>query len=74
MTDAQIVKKTLVYDVWYKLWRLAVRMPDGAVVERHLESHGDAVAVLPYDPVRRVAMLVTMPHASLLAAPPRSWR
>jgi nudix-type nucleoside diphosphatase (YffH/AdpP family) len=65
---ATIVARTLVYDGWYKLWRLRVRMPGGAEVERHLEDHGAAVAVLPYDPVRRVAMLVSMPRAPVIDA------
>lgn len=65
---AEILSRTLVYDGWYKLWRLCVRMPDGAEVERHLEDHGAAVAVLPYDPDRRVAMLVSMPRAPVILA------
>jgi nudix-type nucleoside diphosphatase (YffH/AdpP family) len=63
-----IVERTLVYDHWYRLWRLKVRMPNGAEVERHLEDHGSAVALLPYDPERRVAMLVSMPRAPVLDA------
>jgi nudix-type nucleoside diphosphatase (YffH/AdpP family) len=43
-------------------------MPDGVEVERHLLDNGQAVAVLPYDPVRRVVMLVTQPRAAVLAA------
>ncbi|RYH30795.1 MAG: ADP-ribose pyrophosphatase, partial [Alcaligenaceae bacterium] len=63
-----IVARTLVYDGFYRLWRLRVLMPDGAAVERHLEDHGAAVAVLPYDPVRRVALLVAMPRAPVIDA------
>lgn len=65
---ATIIARTLVYDGWYKLWRLTVRMPGGAEVERHLEDHGPAVAVLPYDPARRVAMLVSMSRAPVIDA------
>ena len=65
---ATIITRTLVYDGWYKFWRLRVRMPDGTEVERHLEDHGAAVAVLPYDPARRVAMLVSMPRAPVIDA------
>jgi nudix-type nucleoside diphosphatase (YffH/AdpP family) len=65
---ATILSRLLVYDGWYKLWRLRVRMPNGAEVERHLEDHGAAVAVLPYDPVRRVCLLVSMPRAPVIAA------
>lgn len=65
---AEIIARRLVYDGWYKFWRLELRLPDGMVVERHLLDNGSAVAVLPYDPVRRVVMLVSQPRAAVLAA------
>jgi hypothetical protein len=34
-----------------------------AVVDRGVEDHGDAVAVLPFDPVRRTALLVRILRA-----------
>ena len=40
--------------------RLRVRLADGAEVIREVESHGDAVAVLPYDPERRSALIVRL--------------
>lgn len=43
-------------------------MPDGKRVERHLLDNGSAVAVLPYDPVRRVCLLIDQPRAGVLAA------
>jgi len=30
-----------------------IRLPNGQIVEREIEDHGTAVAVLPFDPVRR---------------------
>jgi nudix-type nucleoside diphosphatase (YffH/AdpP family) len=33
-------------------------LPDGRIVKREIEDHGSAVCVLPYDPVRRMAILV----------------
>lgn len=68
MTVARITRRTLVYDGWYKFYRLDVEMPDGTMVERHLLDNGSAVAVLPYDPVRRVCMLIHQPRAGVLAA------
>jgi nudix-type nucleoside diphosphatase (YffH/AdpP family) len=59
---ARIVSKEVVFDGWYKFYRMMVEMPDGAVVERELIHRGSAVAVLPYDPVRRVCMLITQPR------------
>ncbi|MBT2245054.1 MULTISPECIES: ADP-ribose pyrophosphatase [Sphingobium] len=67
MTSARIVADTLVYDGWYKLRRLCVRMPCGTEVERHVEEHGDAAAVLPYDPERRMALVISLPRAPILA-------
>jgi nudix-type nucleoside diphosphatase (YffH/AdpP family) len=40
--------------------RLRLRLADGAEVIREIESHGDAVAVLPYDPARRTALIVSL--------------
>lgn len=65
---ATILDRVLVYDGWYKLWRVALRHADGNVVERHIEDHGAAVAVLPYDPVRRCALVVSMPRAPVIDA------
>ena len=43
-----------------------VKLPDGAIVERELMHRGSAVAVLPYDPVRRMVMLITQPRPGAL--------
>jgi len=67
MTAPRIVEQVPVYDGWYRLHRLALEMPDGAVAERHLLECRPAAAVLPYDPVRRVAMFVTQPRAAVIA-------
>lgn len=40
--------------------------PDGKTFRREIEHHGDAVAVLPYDPERRTALLVTLPRAPVI--------
>jgi nudix-type nucleoside diphosphatase (YffH/AdpP family) len=65
---AEILDRRLVYDGWYRFWVLRLRLPDGAEVERHLLDNGQAVAVLPYDAERRVAMLITQPRVAVLAA------
>ena len=64
----RIETKELVYDRWLRLFRTEMRMPDGSLAERHLEDHGTAVAVLPYDPERRVALLIRQPRASVVNA------
>lgn len=65
---AEILEQRLVYDGWYRFWVLRLRLPDGAQVERHLLDNGLGVAVLPYDSVRRVAMLITQPRAPVIVA------
>ncbi|MFH6783846.1 MULTISPECIES: NUDIX domain-containing protein [Methylobacterium] len=47
-----------VYEGWARYLVADVRMPDGQHVGREVEDHGPAVAVLPYDSERRVALLV----------------
>ena len=56
-----IVERETVYDGWIHLDRVSLQMADGVVVERHVEDHGVSVTVLPYDPERRTALLVSMP-------------
>jgi nudix-type nucleoside diphosphatase (YffH/AdpP family) len=65
---ARIISEELVYGGWNRLTRVALAMPDGAVVERHIEDHGTSVTVLPYDPERRTALLVSMPRAAVIRA------
>jgi nudix-type nucleoside diphosphatase (YffH/AdpP family) len=43
---------------WTQLLLATVRLPDGKLIRREIEDHGAAVAVLPYHPVRRTAVLV----------------
>ncbi len=43
---------------WTRLLIASVRLPGGHIVRREIEGHGAAVAVLPYDPGRRTAILV----------------
>jgi len=68
MGTAEIIEQQTVYSGWYRLSRLTVRMPNGAVVERHLLDNGSATAVLPYDPLRRTCILIEQPRAAVLHA------
>ncbi|BCM85136.1 NUDIX domain-containing protein [Methylobacterium indicum] len=54
----RIVGTRTVYEGWARYLVAEVRMPDGTRIGREVEDHGPAVAVLPYDPERRVALLV----------------
>ncbi|QTC91185.1 NUDIX hydrolase [Brevundimonas goettingensis] len=65
---AEVVRDVEILGGWVKVRRTEVRMPDGAVVERHIEDHGPGVAVLPYDPVRKVALVISQPRVPVLLA------
>jgi nudix-type nucleoside diphosphatase (YffH/AdpP family) len=49
--------KTL-YEGWGKFQKLMIRTAGGAMMEREVEDHGSAAAVLPFDRERRTAVLV----------------
>ncbi len=57
MTEIVAVRE--VYRGWSRFSLVKFRLADGAVVERCVEDHGRAAVVLPYDPERRVALLVS---------------
>jgi nudix-type nucleoside diphosphatase (YffH/AdpP family) len=54
-----------VHSGWLDLHIVGLTAPDGTVYDRYVEDHGRAVAVLPYNPETRMALLVTMPRAAL---------
>ncbi|KQP30502.1 NUDIX hydrolase [Methylobacterium sp. Leaf104] len=56
---APIIRGTrIVHDGWSRFLVAEVTMADGTRLAREIEDHGRAAAVLPYDPTRRVALLV----------------
>lgn len=62
-----VQSREVVYKGWSSLSR--VTLSDGnATFNREVEDHGRAAAVLPFDPERRVALLVSMPRAPVLLA------
>ena len=54
----QIAQIDTKHDGWSKYRLITVRLADGKTIRREVEDHGRAVAVLPYDPQRRTAMLI----------------
>jgi nudix-type nucleoside diphosphatase (YffH/AdpP family) len=64
----RIVGVETLHEGWGKLLLLRVELPDGHVLTREVEDHGAAVAVLPYDPERRRAMLVRQFRAPVFHA------
>ncbi len=53
---------------WSDYYIATVRTPEGEEIRREVEDHGEAVAVLPYDPGRRVAMLASQFRTAVLHA------
>jgi nudix-type nucleoside diphosphatase (YffH/AdpP family) len=43
---------------WANFTVARIRLPDGTLIDREVEDHGAAVAVLPYDPQRKTVVLV----------------
>ncbi|HVL73669.1 MAG TPA: NUDIX hydrolase [Beijerinckiaceae bacterium] len=64
----RLVEATTVHEGWGKLVVAVIRAPDGRTIKREIEDHGAAVAVLPYDPGRRVALLVRQFRAAVFVA------
>ncbi len=55
---AEVLQVKPIFKGWSDFSLIRLRLEDGAEVERCVEDHGDAACVLPYDPDRRVALLV----------------
>jgi nudix-type nucleoside diphosphatase (YffH/AdpP family) len=54
----KITRVDTVHEGFSRLLIATIALPDGHVIRREIEDHGRAVCVLPYDPVRRTAILV----------------
>ncbi len=58
----------VLHEGWLKAFSLTLVGDDGKPVFREIVDHGDAVCVLPYDPDRRVALMVRLPRAPVIYA------
>ena len=65
---AEIVATEVKHRGWTTFLVAAIRLSDGSTIKRVIEDHGNAVCVLPYDPVRRTAVLVQQLRAPALYA------
>ena len=64
----RVLELRSVHQGWGRFGVARLRLADGTDVEREIEDHGDAVAVLPYDPERREALLVRQFRAPAFVA------
>jgi nudix-type nucleoside diphosphatase (YffH/AdpP family) len=56
------------YEGWLKILGLHIRLEQGEELRREIEDHGRAVAVLPYDPQRRSALVIRLLRSPVLLA------
>ncbi|WP_336966373.1 NUDIX hydrolase [Sphingobium aquiterrae] len=59
---------TTQYAGWSTMKLVEFALESGVYVKRHVEDHGLAVGVLPYDPDRRCALVISMLRAPVLLA------
>ena len=64
----QIVATDIRHAGWTKFLVATVKFPDGAMLRREIEDHGNAVGILPYDPVRRTAIMIRQFRAPIFFA------
>jgi nudix-type nucleoside diphosphatase (YffH/AdpP family) len=63
-----VIKLERTHKRWATMSIATIRMPDGKIFLRDIEDHGCAAAVLPYDPLRKTALLVEQLRAAQLVA------
>ena len=63
----KLIAKSVIHDGWLRLYTARLHLEDGSEVEREIVEHGEASAVLAYDPQRRTALLVRLLRAPALA-------
>ena len=63
----KILEIRTVYEGWAKVSIARVQGANGQIFERLMEDHGRGVCVLPYDPERKLAMLVRQFRAPVCA-------
>jgi nudix-type nucleoside diphosphatase (YffH/AdpP family) len=64
----EITERKTLYSGYLTIESLKVRLGNGAEIIREVESHGEAVTVLPYDPRRRCALTASLFRAPVFAA------
>jgi nudix-type nucleoside diphosphatase (YffH/AdpP family) len=62
----ELRKLETVYQGYMTLMTATLTAEDGTTFKREIEHHGHAAAVLPYDPVRRTALVISLPRAPVI--------
>jgi nudix-type nucleoside diphosphatase (YffH/AdpP family) len=62
----ELRKVETVYQGYLTVLAATFAGPGGEAFRREIEHHGRAACVLPYDPVRRMALLVNLPRAPVI--------
>ncbi len=65
---SRIISRRPLFKGWSSIDEVVIRHPDGTEWLRTLEHHGEAAAVLPFDPDRGTCLLVAMPRVPLIEA------
>jgi nudix-type nucleoside diphosphatase (YffH/AdpP family) len=65
---ARIEHVELIYEGWGKFLRIRVRRDDGSTITHQVDDHGNGVFVLPYDPIRKIAIVVRQVRPAVLFA------
>jgi nudix-type nucleoside diphosphatase (YffH/AdpP family) len=65
---AKITRVEPLHDGWLKVVKAELVQEDGQAYSREIVRHGQAAAVLPYDPDQRVALLVRLTRAPVVDA------
>jgi nudix-type nucleoside diphosphatase (YffH/AdpP family) len=55
---SKIIETKTVHKGWTTLRVVGVELSNGEVIHREIEDHGRATSILPYDPDRKIALLV----------------
>jgi nudix-type nucleoside diphosphatase (YffH/AdpP family) len=63
----EIIETRLAREGWFNVVTVKARI-DGEVIERDMVDHPSGAAVLPYDPDRRVALMITQTRPPVLAS------
>ena len=65
-TSMRIVERKVLFEGWTKFLAVTLQQPDGRSTERAVLDHGASVCVLPYDPERRLALIVCQTRIPLV--------